>query len=112
MTSQNNKVDTGSAEAPVKGVGCGALVSTPGYHELKTWPDFFAAVRSGAKRFELRKNDRDFREGDSVRLREWSPSDASYTGREIVAKIGYLTDWPGSLVEGHVCFALEQVISC
>jgi len=27
MTSQNTKVDTDSAEAPVKGVGCGALVS-------------------------------------------------------------------------------------
>lgn len=27
MTSQNKKVDTDSAEAPVQGVGCGALVS-------------------------------------------------------------------------------------
>ena len=29
MTSQNNKADTDSAEAPGKGVGCGALVSLP-----------------------------------------------------------------------------------
>ena len=27
MTSQNSKVDTDAAEAPVQGVGCGALVS-------------------------------------------------------------------------------------
>lgn len=90
---------------------CGDLVSNPGYHELKTWPKYFDAVRSGEKRFELRQNDRGFRKGDSVRLLEWSEREG-YTGRQIVAKIGYMTDWPGSLKAGHVCFALENVIPC
>lgn len=42
MTHQNNKVDTDSAEAPVKGVGCGAMVRRarlklpPGWEKCKT----------------------------------------------------------------------------
>jgi hypothetical protein len=82
------------------------------HHELKTWPAYFEAVRDGSKRFELRKNDRHFHSGDTLRLMEWDPRRRDYTGREIVAKIGFITDFPASLREGHVCFSLEQVIPC
>lgn len=42
-------------------------------HELKIWPQFFEAVKSGVKTFELRVNDREFQTGDMVRLVEWDP---------------------------------------
>ena len=42
-------------------------------HELKTWPQYFAAVRSGKKRFEIRRNDREFAVGDVLVLREFDP---------------------------------------
>jgi hypothetical protein len=37
MTSNNNKVDTDSAEAPSKGVGCGALVRLLKGAAYETW---------------------------------------------------------------------------
>lgn len=44
-------------------------------HELKILPQYFKAVQNGSKTFELRKNDRRFKVGDTLILREWHPSD-------------------------------------
>ena len=40
------------------------------HHFLKTETAYFRAVEIGTKKFELRKNDRDFQPGDSVCLLE------------------------------------------
>ena len=40
----------------------------PVLHELKIDPEPFDMIRAGKKTFELRKNDRDFRAGDVLRL--------------------------------------------
>ena len=58
-------------------------------HELKVWPDFFDAVASGTKPFEIRKDDRGFREYDILLLREYSPGMDEYTGREVKARVTY-----------------------
>jgi hypothetical protein len=76
-------------------------------HELKTWPEFFEPVFTGRKAFELRKNDRDFREGDELWLREWQPMQG-YTGRECWRLVTYLKraedfHWEaGVLASGYV----------
>jgi hypothetical protein len=59
-------------------------------HELKTWPEYFDAVLSGAKTFEFRKNDRGFQAGDILRLREYSPGPDEYTGREMLKRVSYI----------------------
>jgi uncharacterized protein YqfB (UPF0267 family) len=61
-------------------------------HELKIWPEFFDAVLSGAKTFDLRKNDRDFQVGDVLKLREWAPAGHFYTGKEVIALISYILE--------------------
>jgi len=43
-------------------------------HDLKTWPEPFAAILAGTKRHEIRKADRPFAVGDVLLLREWAPS--------------------------------------
>lgn len=57
-------------------------------HELKCLPQHYGAVADGAKRAEIRKDDRGFAAGDSLRLREWNGAD--YTGREITATISHV----------------------
>lgn len=65
-------------------------------HELKSWPDFFEPILSGAKKFELRINDRDFQVGHILRLREYDDRKGQYTGREITKRVTYLLDGLGS----------------
>jgi hypothetical protein len=49
-------------------------------HELKSWSRFFHPIRTGQRTHELRRNDRDFRIGDRLLLREFDPEGESYTG--------------------------------
>ena len=61
----------------------------PTIHELKILPEYFEAVASGNKRFEIRKNDRNYQKGDILRLNEYQ--DGQYTGDVHVAEITYIT---------------------
>ncbi len=56
----------------------------------KIWPEYFEAVASGKKTFELRLNDFDVSEGDTLVLEEWNPETKTYTGRTIERKVGYV----------------------
>ena len=61
-------------------------------HELRCWPEFFNATRAGTKKFELRRNDRDYRVGDELLLKEWHPDTftGSYTGCELLVRVDYI----------------------
>lgn len=75
-------------------------------HELKCWPEYFIAIWDGLKSFEIRKNDRNYQVGDTLRLREWHPSHG-YTGRQVERKVSFLTDFPFGLRDGYVCMGLR-----
>lgn len=71
-------------------------------HDLKTWPQPFAAVLTGEKTYEIRKADRPFAAGDRLLLREWDPeiwehpthgvpAARGYTGRSILVEVTYLS---------------------
>jgi hypothetical protein len=61
-------------------------------HKVKSWPQFFEAALSGAKTHEVRRfTDRDYRVGDTLRLREYDPATETYSGREMVVRITYVT---------------------
>jgi hypothetical protein len=79
-------------------------------HELKTWPIYFAALASGRKTFELRRNDRNFVEGDQLRLREWNPDTESYTGAEIECSVSYVLTGNG-LCDGFAALGLSAPIT-
>lgn len=61
-------------------------------HELKTWPEPFDAIMRGEKVHELRRNDRGFKRGDMLILREWNPATEKYTGEHINAEVTHVTE--------------------
>lgn len=51
------------------------------HHFLKIETEYFQEIVYGHKKFELRKNDRDFKVGDTFTLREVAEGD--FTGRQL-----------------------------
>jgi len=79
-------------------------------HEIKIWPPFFVAVSKGEKTFEIRKNDRDYKPGDVIFMREFSPKDNRYTGRLLSAEIGFVYSGKDfGVKEGYCVFSLLGV---
>ena len=79
-------------------------------HELKILPEYYDAVRCGDKRFEIRKNDRDFHTGDILRLKEWDGK--QYTGEELDAVVRYIyhgIDEYG-LAEGYCIMSIDTMM--
>jgi hypothetical protein len=74
-------------------------------HQLKCWPEFFAATISGEKTHDLRRaDDRDFRVGDTLLLEEFDPRARQYTGRKARVRVTYITS-----AENH-CALSEQAL--
>lgn len=61
-------------------------------HDVKIWPSYYREVLAGNKKFEIRVNDRGYKVGDVLLLREWDPDNETYTGRFCKAAITYLLD--------------------
>jgi hypothetical protein len=69
-------------------------------HELKLWPQYFEQVRNGRMKFQLRRNDRDYKVGDQLLLQEWDPiagdvlgptgPQGHYSGRELLVRVDYI----------------------
>lgn len=68
-------------------------------HELKLHKRYFWSVASGIKAFELRFNDRNYKVGDILILKEWDG--LNYSGNEISAKIIYI-------LNGSTCNGLQD----
>lgn len=87
----------------------------PTEHDLKIWREPFGAVWGGVKMHEIRKNDRDFRVGDVLHLREWDHHASKYTGQSVFARVTYTTEGPawdlpaGLMVMSIVVFAWHGV---
>ena len=87
-------------------------------HELKTDSEVFCAVIAKIKTFEIRKNDRDFKFGDYLHLREtlYTGKDMinghklEYTGREVLVKVIYILHGPiYGLADGWCIMSIRAV---
>lgn len=94
-------------------------------HDLKCWPPFFQAVVDGTKTFELRKDDRHYRVGDILLLREWEPVGTAirargvldplsgvYTGRRHAVRVTYRllpNEMMPGLTAGYTVLAITNV---
>lgn len=73
-------------------------------HSLKINIEYFEEILRGNKNFEIRYNDRDFKVGDTVILKEIT-KDRKYTGREIKGIITYITGFKQK--NGFVVFSFD-----
>jgi ASC-1-like (ASCH) protein len=80
-------------------------------HELKTLPQYFENVLIGLKTFEVRDNDRDYKVGDILVLKEWTISGHFYTGRELKVVVTYILDSKVYCADGTVIMAINKIES-
>lgn len=73
-------------------------------HSIKVLPEYFKEIIKGKKSFEIRNNDRDYKVGDLIVLKEFDGT--TYTGREVMAEITYITDFAQQ--EGYVVFSFKK----
>ncbi|WP_287486023.1 ParB/RepB/Spo0J family partition protein [Blautia sp.] len=77
----------------------------PKVHRIRLAKMFFGDVASGKKPFELRKNDRDYKQGDILELAEYTNGEE--TGRIIKAEVTYMLQEYAGLAEGYCVMAIK-----
>ena len=77
-------------------------------HNLKTWPEYLEALIEGRKTFEVRRNDRDFKVGDTLHLLGFDPDTCTMNGREHTMVVTYVM--PGGtfgIAQDHVVMGVR-----
>ena len=77
----------------------------PKIHYLKTYIEFFQAIKRGEKNFELRKNDRDYKVGDFLVLMEYDPAIGFTKSDDIWLKVTYILDKQPYVPKGYICMS-------
>jgi len=79
-------------------------------HRLKVAPEFWGDLYSGAKTFEIRKNDRDYQVGDFLELNAYDKSQDKFinTYKTLFFKVSCVFNAFG-LQDGFVCLGLKQL---
>ena len=81
-------------------------------HDLKTWPMFYREIVARRKRFEVRKDDRGYRVGDKLLLREYDAIEG-YSGNATTVKVTYIArDIPEfGLEPGYCIMSITEPLS-
>ena len=78
-------------------------------HELKCWPEYFEALVTDRKKFELRKDDRGFQVHDKLVIREWNPGTTGYTGMALDFEVTYILRDHEGLSPGWIIMGVEAL---
>ena len=76
-------------------------------HSLKIKKEFFEPVELGYKQFEIRLNDRDYREGDYLALNEIDEA-GEFTRRSVLVFVDYILDDPNYCKEGYIVMSIKK----
>ena len=80
-------------------------------HLLKIWPDQFDALLLGLKTHEFRKDDRGFKVGDELILKEFNPETERYTGRVRRRTITYIGRDGFGIPDGYAVLSIAAAES-
>lgn len=77
-------------------------------HAVKCRSNYFKALQSGQKSFEVRKNDRDYKVGDLLGINEID-NGGNYTGRALVCRINYILDGFEGLKDDYIAMSVTSI---
>lgn len=90
-------------------------------HELKILPQYFNEVKYKKKSFELRKNDRDFKVGDILILKEFNPNKeyetiedgvySNFSGKKVLRQVIYILKNTEGLNNNYVILGIKSIDS-
>jgi hypothetical protein len=80
-------------------------------HELKCWKEPFRDIKLAGKRFEFRKNDRNFQVNDFLFLREYDNFFNTYTNDYIICKV-ILIYRKGFGIPENYCIMQINILNC
>ena len=78
--------------------------------QLKIIPKYFKEIVDGNKNFEVRKNDRNYKIGDTLILKEYDPIKKNFTGNYAKATVMYILkdkDFPIGIKEGYCIMGIH-----
>lgn len=78
-------------------------------HTLKTEQPYFNQLWNGLKKFEVRKNDRDYKLNDLLLLQEYDLEDHSSSGKEILVKVTCIMDDERYCKKGFVIMGIKEL---
>lgn len=77
-------------------------------HRLNITQEYFLAKLQGIKLFEVRKNDRNYKLGDTLVLYELNEQ-KERTGRTISQSVNYISEHPEYLQDGYIILSGEII---
>lgn len=77
----------------------------PKIHELKIIDQCFNDIITELKQFEIRKNDRNYKVGDILHMREYN--DGAYTGKETMQEVTYISKYAQH--NQHIVMSIKKV---
>lgn len=79
------------------------------HHDLKTIQPHFNHVWNNLKTFEIRKEDRNFKVGDLIRLHEYDPQSKTYSNRQATRIITHILrdDSEFGLMPGYCILSIK-----
>ena len=80
-------------------------------HVLKIYPQYFEDIERGLKTFEVRFNDRNYRVGDLLLLREFDPAGEEYSGCILICKVIYILSDHSYVRDGFCILGFDLISS-
>lgn len=77
-------------------------------HSIKCKPEYFQPIIEGRRTAEVRENDRDYQEGDTLLIKEFDPKTAEgYTGRSTMRKVTHVLKGFPAVDRNYVVLSLN-----